>query len=194
MAEAPRPPQPSRSKTGKPLTPAQHQQRINAAQSAARRRQREMDRAYKQAAGRGGAAKPKAGPTTFTAGVGRKGAPGYVSTDQARAAFQANGVSGADINQTRDSTSGFLSFAGKDPAAHSRFVASLKQAGFRVAQRADRSGYAVNAAGQGVRLGKPSNRAAPKPPSQIARVNSDTGAITMENRVKRVSSRSLSFR
>lgn len=191
-----RAPQPSRSKTGKVLSAREHQQRIDAANSAARRRQREADRAYAKAAKRGGAqaGRPQpTGPTKFTAGVGRPGAPGYVDTNAARSAFEAHGVSGADINQTKDPRSGFLTFSGKDPVAHRNFVAALRSQGFKIAQRADGSGYAVNAAGQGVRLGKPSNRTI-TPPRKIMKVNPDTGQITQENAVKRVSTRSLTFR
>lgn len=194
---APRTPQPSRSKTGAILSPAQHQQRIDAAQSAARRRQRSIDKAVARhnASNVGKNTKPAwdGTPTKFTAGVGRPGAAGYVSTDSARAAFQAHGVSGADMNQSRDPRSGFLNFSGKDPAVHRKFVDALKSQGFHVAQRADGSGYAVNAAGQGIRLGKPGNRVAPPPPRKILKVNEDTGQITSENPVHRVQSRSLVF-
>lgn len=191
---APRQPQPSRSKTGKVLSPAEHKQRVDAAQAAARRRQRGMDRAYAKAAARGGTtAKAPAGPTNFTAGVGRAGAPGYVDTGGMRDAFSANNVSGADINQSRDPKSGFLNFSGKDPEVHARFVQALKSKGFRVAQRADGSGYAVNTAGQGIRLGRPSNRIAPQPKPQILSVNEETGAIEAKNRTRAVSSRSLNF-
>lgn len=189
-------PAPSRSKTGKILSPAEHQQRVDAAQAAARRRQRSIDKAYAKAAARGGqTGKPAwdGTPTKTTAGVGNPGAPGYQSTDAMRSAFQSAGVSGADINQSKDPRSGFLNFSGKDPAVHRKFVDALKSQGFRVAQRADGSGYAVNAAGQGIRLGKPGNRAVPKPPRKIVKVDQDTGQITTENPVRRVSSRSLSF-
>lgn len=193
MAEQPRKPQPSRSKTGIPLTAAQHQQRINAAQAAARRRQRGIDRAMQRAAGRGGTARPaRTGPTNFTAGVGNPGHPGYVDTNAMRGSFQAHGVSGADINQSRDPKSGFLTFSGKDPIVHQKFVDSLKAKGFRIAQRADGSGYAVNAAGQGIRLGRPSTRL-PQQSRKILKVNEETGQITSENPVRRVSSRSLLF-
>lgn len=187
-------PQPSRSKTGKVLSAREHQQRIDAANSAARRRQREMDTAYRKAAGRrpAGGQRQQAGPTKMTAGVGRPGAPGYVDTNAARNAFMQHGVSGADINQSRDPRSGFLSFSGKDPAAHRNFVAALRTQGFKIAQRADGSGYAVNAAGQGIRLGRPSNRTI-QAPRKITKVDKATGQITQENPVKRVSTRSLLF-
>lgn len=196
MPDPTRAPQPSRSKTGKVLSPAEHQQRVDAAQAAARRRQRSMDRAYARAAQSGrGQGRPQwdGTPTKMTAGVGNPNAAGYQSTDAMRSAFQSAGVSGADINQSKDPRSGFLSFSGKDPAVHRKFVDALKSQGFRVAQRADGSGYAVNAAGQGVRLGKPSNRTAPTPPRKIVKVDQDTGQITTENPVRRVSSRSLHF-
>lgn len=188
-------PPPSRSKTGKVLSPAEHQQRINAAQAAARRRQRSIDKATARANAKGGARQQTGDgtPTKMTAGVGNPNAPGYQSTDAMRSAFQSAGVSGADINQSKDPRSGFLNFSGKDPAVHRKFVDALKSQGFRVAQRKDGSGYAVNAAGQGIRLGKPSNRPTPQPPRKIVKVDSDTGQITTENPVRRVSSRSLSF-
>lgn len=193
--QAPRQPQSSRSKTGKTLSPAEHKQRVDAANSAARRRQREADKAYAKAAGRKPAAAAGAtGPTKFTAGVGRAGSPGYVDTNSMRDAFSSNGVSGADVNQTRDSKSGFLNFSGKDPEVHARFVQALKSKGFRVAQRADGSGYAVNGAGQGIRLGKPSNRVAPQPKPKDWSVNETTGQFEAKNRTRSVSSRSLTFR
>lgn len=189
---APRPPQPSRSKTGIPLTDRQHRQRIDAAAASARKRQRDMQRVM--AKSKPTATRAPAGPTKFTAGVGRPGAPGYVSTDSARSAFSSNGVSGADINQSRDPKSGFLNFSGKDPVVHQKFVDSLKQMGFHVAQRPDGSGYAVNEAGQGIRLGKPSTRPAPKPKPQDWKVNEDTGQFEASNRVQRMSTRGLVFR
>lgn len=189
---APRPPQPSRSKTGKVLSPAEHQQRINAAQSAARRRQREYDRAVAKSAKSARSARQATGPTKMTAGVGNSNAAGYVSTDAARSAFQAHGVSGADINQTRDPKSGFLTFSGKDPAVHRQFVAALRSQGFKIAIRPDGSGYAVNGAGQGIRLGRFSNRVAPQP-RKIIKADPETGKISVENPVKRVSTRSLIF-
>lgn len=193
---APRRPQPSRSKTGKVLSDAEHRQRIAAAQSAARRRQAEANRALAKASksSRGAARPAQTGPTKFTAGVGRPGSPGYVGTESARSAFISNGVSGADINQSKDPRSGFLNFSGKDPIVHQKFVDSLKQMGFRVAQRRDGSGYAVNAAGQGIRLGKPSTRPAPRPKEQDWKVNEETGKFEASNRVQRVSSRGHVFR
>jgi hypothetical protein len=195
--------QPSRSKTGKILTDPEHRQRIEAAQSAARRRQtlattRQIDarKALQRAAGRGGGRSgggSSAPLGQWTAGVGNPGAAGYVSTDSARGAFMANSVHGSDINQTKDPRSGFLTFSGKDPEVHKRFVTSLKQMGFHVALAKDGSGYAVNAAGQGIRIGKPGNRVAPKPVQQKVTYNPTTGEIKRENPVTRVSTRNLSF-
>lgn len=190
--------QPSRSKTGKVLSDAEHRQRIEAANSARRRRTQQVlaeqnaRRAMQQAAGRGSGSGSKKDLGQWTAGVGNPDASGYVSTETARSAFIANGVSGADINQSKDPKSGFLTFTGKDPQVHRRFVTALQQAGFRIAQAPDGSGYAVNAAGQGVRLGKPGTRPAPKPPRQNVTYDTQTGEIKRENQVRRVSTRSLS--
>ena len=193
------PPRQSRSKTGKVLSAAEHKQRIDAANSANRKRgmSRDEQNAWARHNARKGPTRPASGasgPTSYTAGVGNQNHPAYVSTSRARSAFEAHGVSGADINQSKDPKSGFLNFSGKDPVVHQKFVDALKSAGFRVAQAKDGSGYAVNAAGQGVRLGKPGSRVAPSPAPQDIKFNPDTGRFQSSNRVRRVSTRGMMFK
>lgn len=127
----------------RPLTDKQRKQRQDAARaSAAKRRKAKAAKSARAAATGDGTPQ----------GLGDKNHPSYKSPEQMAELFRKHGVSGASVSPRLEKKSGFMAFTATDADSEKRFQKALKEAGFTVAVGADGSGFAVNAAGQAIKL------------------------------------------